>query len=363
MSKTGVISMGVRGPIIREGDDLINIVIGSVDSALAENGMTIQDDDIIGITESVVARAQGNYIKVDDIVQFLEEQEYPKYLGLYEPIFSRNRFSMMLKGFARYADKIVIYHSAFDTQGDPCLYPNPFTGIDIKKYYTEICNAENCELIFDDSDNIGQREDNPFDVDARCHPGFSPSLAEILNRPVKRADGTESGYNSKWGLLGSNKATEESLKLFPESKKAQKLVDQIQNFYADYAGKFVNVLVYGDGCFKSPEENGVSIWEFADPVTCPAYTDSLNGLPNEIKLKAFADDKYKNLKGEELANAIKQEIESKDEKLVGTMTAQGTTPRRITDLLASLCDLTSGSGDKGTPFILIRNYFKNYASE
>lgn len=363
MTKTGVISMGVRGPIIRQGDNLLDIVVESVDSALKENGMAIQDGDIIGITESVVARAQGNYVTVDDIVQFLEERNAPKYIGLYEPIFSRNRFSMMLKGFARYADKIVIYHSQYDTQGDPCLYPNPFTGVDIKKYYTELCQAENCELIFDDSENLGKREDKPFEIDARCHPSFRPSLVDVLNVPVTRKDGTKSGSNFTWGLLGSNKATEEKLKLFPDRIPAFTLVKQIQDFYKTYAGKNVEVLIYGDGCFKSPEENGVSIWEFADPVTCPAYTKGLEGLPNEIKLKAFADDKYKNLNGEELTNAIKQEIESKDTDLVGTMTAQGTTPRHLTDLLASLCDLTSGSGDKGTPFILIRNYFKNYADE
>ena len=365
MSKTGVISMGVKAPIIRRGDNLEDIVIECVEDALLENGMTIQDGDIIGITESVVARAQGNYITVDDIVQFLEEHKYPKQSGLYEPIFSRNRFSMMLKGFARYADKIVIYHSDYDTQGDPCNYPNPFTGVDIKEYYTELCKAENCELEFDSSDMVGERNDQVFDIDARCHPGFKPSLVDILNTPVRHEDGTLSGHNKDWGLLGSNKATEESLKLFPRKEEAQNLVNGIQSFYKNVVGKNVEVLVYGDGCFKSPEYQGVSIWEFADPVATVVHTQGLEGMPNEIKLKAFADDKYKDLQGIKLENAIKEEIKANENgsSLVGSMTAQGTTPRRYTDLLASLMDLTTGSGSKGTPIVIIKNYFKNYADE
>ena len=360
MNNTGVISMGVRCPIIRQGDNLADIVIENVKKTLEENHMSLEDRDVIGITESVVARAQGNYVTVDDIVQFLREHSYPKYIGLYRPIFSRNRFSMILKAFARHCDKLVIYHDIFDEQGNPCNVPNQFTGVDIKEYYKELCMEENCELEFDSCDMVIKRHDGVFNMDARCHPEFGPSLLDTMISPVTRSDGTTSGYNNAWGLLGSNKADDETLKLFPRQGAAQKLVQEIQKRLHNETGKWVEVLIYGDGCFKDPVGG---IWEFADPVTCPAYTKGLEGTPNEIKIKAFADDKFSNLNGDELTEAIQNEIKTKDNNLVGKMASQGTTPRRYVDLLASLFDLTSGSGDKGTPVILCKNYFKNYATD
>lgn len=360
MSNTGVISMGVRCPIIRQGDNLVDIVIENVKKTLDENHMSLEDKDVIGITESVVARAQVNYATVDDIVQFLREHSYPKYIGLYRPIFSRNRFSMILKAFARHCDKLVIYHDIFDEQGNPCNVPNQFTGVDIKEYYKELCMEENCDLEFDSCDMVIKRHDGVFNMDARCHPEFGPSLLDVMREPVTRPDGTQSGYNEDWGLLGSNKADEETLKLFPRKEEAQTLVDSIQKRLCNEDHKWVEVLVYGDGCFKDPVGG---IYEFADPITCPAYTIGLEGTPNEIKIKAFADDKFSNLNGDELTEAIQNEIKTKDNNLVGNMASQGTTPRRYIDLLASLFDLTSGSGDKGTPVILCKNYFKNYATD
>ena len=369
---TGVISMGVKAPIIREGDDLRDIVINSVANALYENGMKIQDGDVIGITESVVARAQGNYVTIDDIVQFLGENGFSKNLVLYSPIMSRNRFSMILKAFARYADKIaMIIPDKLDEVGNPTFDINPFTGVDVLSYYENLCKEEGCEFhYFQDVSEIylWYEFDRTYEldyIDCRCHvntlEAVYTTLSDIMNEPVKRADGTMSGYNADWGLLGSNKANEKTLKLFPRKDEAQALVDSIQTYFSDAYGVAINVLVYGDGCFKSPENPGVSIWEFADPVTCPAYTSGIDGTPNEIKLKAFADDKFKHLTGEELETAIKNEIsEHRHEDLIGNMHSQGTTPRQVTDLLASLCDLTSGSGDKGTPIILIKNYFKKY---
>ena len=375
MSNTGVISMGIKAPIIRQGDDLKQIVIASVMNVLQENGMKIQDGDVIGITESVVARAQGNYVTIDDIVQFLEENKFSKHLVLYSPIMSRNRFSMILKAFARYADKIaMIIPAALDEVGNPTYGTNPFTGVNILSYYGNLCNEEGCEFNhFQDVSEIylwnefNRKYDGLDYIDCRCHVDSlnmsEITLADIMVEPVKRSDGTMSGYNADWGLLGSNKANGETLKLFPRKGDAQELVNNIQKYFKDAYGVNIEVLVYGDGCFKNPETDGVSIWEFADPVTCAAFTHGLEGTPNEIKLKAFADDKYKDLKGEELENAIKEEISHKDSNLKGNMYSQGTTPRRYTDLLGSLMDLTSGSGDKGTPFVYVQGYFDNLASE
>ena len=358
--------MGVKAPIIREGDDLKRIVIESIDNVLNENGMTVKDGDIIGITESVVARAQGNYVTIDDIVQFMDEHGFNKNLVLYSPIMSRNRFAMILKAFARYADniKIAIYDKV-DEVGNPTMLPNPFTGVDVMKYYKEICDSENCyfsSVTCNKFDAI--HEDGDFTkIDCRCHTTLRYpdvyTLANIMDEPIKRKDGTISGYNADWGLLGSNKADEETLKLFPQKDKAQTLVNEIQTFFKENVGAHVEVLVYGDGCFKSPEKNGVSIWEFADPTTEIALTSGLNRMPNEIKVKALADDKYKNLKGEELENAIKKEIRNKQSDLKNNMLSQGTTPRHCVDLIVSLMDLISGSGDRCTPFVFIRNYFNN----
>ena len=359
MNNTGVISMGVRCPIIRQGDNLVDIVIENVKKTLEENHMSLEDKDVIGITESVVARAQGNYVTVDDIVQFLRDNSYPKYIGLYRPIFSRNRFSIILKAFARHCDKLVIYHDIFDEQGNPCNVPNQFTGVDIKEYYKQLCNAENCELKFESCYMFDKHNDGIF-VDARCHPEFGPSLLDIMISPVTRSDGTKSGYNNTWGLLGSNKADEETLKLFPRQGVAQKLVQEIQKRLHNETGKWVEVLIYGDGCFKDPIGG---IWEFADPVTCPAYTKGLEGTPNEIKIKALADGKFKNLNGKELEDAISEEIKNNQKDLKGNMISQGTTPRRYTDLLASLFDLLSGSGDKGCPVGIIKRYFKKYSDD
>ena len=362
----GVLSIGIKTPIIRQGDDLVKIITESVLSTLDNN---LEDNDIIGVTESIVARAQGNYVTINDIVKDLEKKGVSKKIVLFEPIMSRNRFSLILKAFARYAASVTIVHCHdFDQQGNPTRTINPFTGIDVNTYYQQICEKENC--IYHHETEYG--EDYWFDffdeteftvIDARCHPHYDLmcdfTLADIMSMPTN-----ECGYNEDWGLLGSNKADEEKLKLFPRKKEAQELVETIQKTLFSKTGKQVEVLIYGDGCFHSPEISGLfgsSINEFADPVTCPAYTVGLEGTPNEIKIKAFADGKYKHLSGKELDDAIKQEINNNKINLKGQMTSQGTTPRRLTDLLASLCDLTTGSGGKGTPCVVIRNYFKTFA--
>ena len=367
----GVQSIGIKLPIIREGDDLVNMVVNSVMTAVRDYDeyydkyiYDIEDNDVIGITESVVARAQGNYVTIDDIVQFLNEMHITKNLILYSPIMSRNRFSMILKAFARYADFIsIVLAGEYDEQGNPNFGINQFTGVDIQKYYKELCESENCHLEFItnalyhliDKHWKGIKLNETF-IDCRCHPEEADQLTlkDIMNHPVNN----NVGYNSKYGLLGSNKATEEKLKLFPETTKAQQFVEEIQQRIVEKTGKHVEVMVYGDGCFKDPVGG---IWEWADPVVSPAYTKGLEGTPNEIKIKAFADDKYKDLQGEELTNAIKSEIASKDKNLVRNMASQGTTPRRYVDLLGSLMDLTSGSGDRGTPVILVKSYFKSFS--
>ena len=367
----GVQSIGIKLPIIREGDDLVNIVVNSVLTAIRDYDeyhdkyiYDIDDNDVIGITESVVARAQGNYVTIDDIVQFLKEMHITKNLILYSPIMSRNRFSMILKAFARYADFIsIVLAGEYDEQGNPNFGINPFTGVDIQKYYKELCESENCHLEFITNalySLIGKHwkgiKLNETFIDCRCHPEEADQLTlkDIMNHPANN----NVGYNSKYGLLGSNKATEEKLKLFPETTKAKQFVEEIQQRIFEKTRKHVEVMVYGDGCFKDPIGG---IWEWADPVVSPAYTNGLEGRPNEIKIKAFADDKYKDLQGEELTNAIKSEIASKDKNLVRNMASQGTTPRRYVDLLGSLMDLTSGSGDKGCPLVLVKSYFKSFS--
>ena len=372
MSNTGVISMGVRCPIIRQGDNLVDIVIENVKKTLEENHMSLEDKDVIGITESVVARAQGNYVTIDDIVESINEVANEKANGsktvvLYEPIMSRNRFAMILKAFARYADKIIIVHGGdVNQQGNPTWKPNPFTGVDIEKYYKDICEAENCKFqhirnVTNQLDGVANDKEKLFIVDAQCHPGnvLSTTLASFMNKPITRKDGTQSGYNSDWGLLGSNKADEETLKLFPRQGAAQKLVQEIQKRLHNETGKWVEVLIYGDGNFCSPAIPGVlgsQINEWADPCN-PAWTSGLNGSPNEVKVKALADGKFKHLNGKELEDAIKEEIRNNQKDLKGNMVSQGTTPRRYTDLLASLCDLISGSGSRCTPIVYVHNYF------
>lgn len=339
MSK-GVISMGIHCPIIREGDDLSKIVIASVLKTTE-----INDGDIIGITESVVARAYGNYVTVDEVAK-----ETVRLFGkdakiyLLNPIYSRNRFSMILKGIARAAKSIVIEMPEYDEVGNP-RGVNPWTGVNIQEYYKNICEQEGCECGINEditSDyqtlNCSLHSDQFFDV---------PSLLDYF--PGK----------CQWGLLGSNKANEETLKLFPNKDNAEKLVESIQRYIKEKLGVTVQVMIYGDGCFKDPD---TGIWEFADPVAAVAYTDGLNGSPNEIKLKAFADDRYKDLSGTELEEALKKEIKDfRVSSIVNSMDSQGTTPRRYVNSLASLMDLTSGSGDKGTPIVVVKNYFKNYA--
>lgn len=365
MENVGVKSIGIKCPIIRESDNLIEIIYESIKKA----GVQLQDDDVIGITESIVARAQGNYATIDDIVRFLIDKKFSRNLVLHNPIMSRNRFSMILKGFARFADNISImftYRRELDEQGNPIYVPNPFTGVDILQYYREICESESCKFRVNELGLLLSEGRECYDIiDCSCHPVKDTkvkSLADILNEPVSSEYGT-SGWNADWGLLGSNKANEETIKLFPRKNESQILVDTLRDAIYSELGVRVHVMVYGDGCFHSPAIEGLfgsSIWEFADPVTTPAFTDGLNGTPNEIKIKAFADDKYKDLSGEELDNAIRKEIEDNKKDLHGQMTSQGTTPRKFTDLLASLMDLTSGSGDKGTPVVVVQNYFKKY---
>ena len=381
MKNTGVQSIGIKLPIIREGDDLTNIVVDAILNATAvyNNGYDfsndtpfwhdVNDKDVIGITESIVARAQGNYVTVDDIVQFLNEMHITKNLVLYSPIMSRNRFSMILKAFARYADFIsIVLDGYYDEQGNPNFGINQFTGVDIQKYYKELAAKENCGLEFItnalypliDKQWKGIKFGETF-IDCRCHPEEADQLTlkDIMCTAVTRKDGSVSGYNEDYGLLGSNKATDEKLKLFPRKEDSQKLVEAIQREFYERIGVRAEVMVYGDGCFKDPVGG---IWEFADPVVSPAYTKGLEGTPNEIKIKAFADDEFATLEGKELEDAIKTKILSKDKDLVGKMASQGTTPRRYVDLLGSLMDLTSGSGDKGTPVVLVKNYFNNYSN-
>lgn len=346
----GRISMGIQTPIIREGDDLKSIVINSI-----LNSVILQDGDIIGITESVVARAAGLYVTVDDVADSV--------ISLFgndcniivdSPIYSRNRFSMILKGIARAAKNIVFYMPNKDEVGNPSGV-NRFTGVHIQDYYRHICIAENCNCSF--IDNFFTIMDNFSDY-AVIHCNLHKPKVPMKVRECSLYD-LCADKNPDFGLLGSNKASEEKLKLFPTKELAQKLVEDIQSEIKERFHVHVECLVYGDGCFKDPVGG---IWEFADPVTCPGYTKGLEGTPNEIKLKAFADDKYANLSGLDLERAIKEEISMKDNNLVGHMASQGTTPRRKIDLLASLMDLTSGSGDMGTPVVLVRNYERNYGS-
>ena len=355
----GVKVIGLEAPIIRVNDDIPELVV------LALKGIELHNKDVIGITESVVARAQGNYVTVDDVVKFMTEKNFGKRLILYSPIMSRNRFSIILKAFARYAEEILrLLDGEYDEQGNPNYGVNPFTGVDIQEYYREICKNEHCLLDYmTASDFYGgyvMTNGETF-IDCTCHPKHPERctcLSHIMNIPVSFEEDVlkfPSGYNDKYGLLGSNKADEEMLKLFPiDCDHVCELVQaQIYSVY----GVHVEVMIYGDGCFKDPIGG---IWEFADPVTAPGYTKGLEGTPNEIKIKYLADSKYKHLSGKDLETVIDLEIsrqKSCNNNLVGNMTAEGTTPRRYVDLLASLMDLTSGSGMRKTPFVLVQNYF------
>lgn len=343
--KYGVSSTGLIAPIIREGDDLCQIVCDTVLNAIDN----IEDRDIIGITESVVARAQGNHVTVDEIAEDIKKKfNNPSSITVYKPIYSRNRFAMILKAIARAViNNVYIVMPKIDEVGN-ILKNHPFTGLNYDEYYTKIVEDEgkHC-FILDENDEIPRVASCVLDCQIHKQR-FSINLARICEDKCE------------YGLYGSNKSSEEVLKLFPDTAKAKQLVQDIQAYIYGKTGKKVEVMIYGDGCFKDPVGG---IWEFADPVVSPAYTDGLEGTPNEIKIKNFADDKYKDLSGEELNDAIKDEIRQKETNLKGNMASQGTTPRRYTDLLGSLMDLTSGSGDKGTPIVYIKRYFDNLASE
>ena len=393
----GTVSMGIRAPIIRSGDDLVEIVTNSVLEAAREGALTVRDRDVICMTEAIVARAQGNYASVDDIAADVRAKLGGETVGVIFPILSRNRFAICLRGIAKGAKKIVLMLSypsdevgnhlidvdVMDEKGvDPYrdvltleqyrelfgYTTHPFTGVDYVDYYSSLIRESGAEVevIFaNDPRAILPYTKNVLACDIHTRARTKRRLLaagaekvfcldEILNAPVGG-----SGYNARYGLLGSNKSTEDKVKLFPR-EECQQLVEDVQARILKETGRHVEVMVYGDGAFKDPVGK---IWELADPVVSPAYTAGLEGTPNELKLKYLADNDFADLSGEALRDAIKGEIKKKDGSLVGKMAAQGTTPRRLTDLIGSLCDLTSGSGDKGTPIVYIQGYFDNYTTE
>ena len=392
--KVGTISRGIRCPIIREGDDISSVVVNSVLEAAEAEGYEIRDRDIVAVTESVVARSQGNYASVEAISKDVQAKLGSDTMGVIFPILSRNRFAICLRGISMAAKKIVLMLSfPRDEVGNQLLTEDqldeagidpyskvmsleeyrelfgenkhPFTGVDYLAYYGEVIEAAGAEVeivLANHATEILNYTDKVINCDIHTRKRTRRILKdagatvlgmdEILNGPV---DG--SGFNSKYGLLGSNKSTEDSVKLFPKS--CEDVVLDIQKSILDKTGKCVEVLVYGDGAFKDPVGK---IWELADPVVSPAYTPGLEGTPNELKLKYLADNDFKDLSGEELREAISARIKEKDDNLVGKMETEGTTPRRLTDLIGSLCDLTSGSGDKGTPVVHIQGYFDNYTN-
>ena len=390
--KVGTVSRGIRCPIIREGDDIAGIVVDSVLEAAEAEGFAMRDRDVVAVTESVVARAQGNYASVEAIATDVKEKLGGETVGVIFPILSRNRFAICLRGIAMGAKKIVLMLSyPSDEVGNGLVSldqldeaginpytdvlteakyrelfgnnPHPFTGVDYIQYYGDLirsCGAEAEIILANDPRVILKYTDNVLNCDIHSRARTKRllkaaggkrvvGLDEILNASVNG-----SGFNSKYGLLGSNKSTEDTVKLFPED--CFDLVNDMQVRFKERCGKNVEVMVYGDGAFKDPVGH---IWELADPVVSPGYTKGLEGTPNELKLKYLADNDFADLKGEELKNAIAAAIREKDDNLVGSMASQGTTPRRLTDLIGSLCDLTSGSGDKGTPVILVQGYFDN----
>ena len=392
----GTVSRGVRAPIIRNGDDTVQIVVDSVLDASKDAGFEFNDRDIVAMTEAIVARAQGNYATVEDIATDVRTKFGGETVGVILPILSRNRFAICLRGIAKGAKKIVLQLSypsdevgnhlvSLDKLDEKGVNPytdvlslekyrelfgyekHRFTGIDYVEYYEGLikdCGAE-CEIIFaNDARAILNYTKNVLccDIHSRARSKrllkaagaeIVLGLDEILNAPVNG-----SGYNENYGLLGSNKATEDQVKLFP--RDCQPVVDAIQKKLYEATGKMIEVMVYGDGAFKDPVGK---IWELADPVVSPAYTQGLEGTPNELKLKYLADNDFADLNGEDLKEAIKNSIKNKEADLKGSMATQGTTPRRLTDLIGSLCDLTSGSGDKGTPIVYIQGYFDNYTAE
>ncbi len=392
----GTVSRGIRAPIIRSGDNLVDIVTSSILDAAADDGFVIRDRDIIAMTEAIVARAQGNYATVDDIAADVKAKFPEGTVGVIFPILSRNRFAICLKGIARGAKKVVLMLSypsdevgnhlvSLDKLDEKGINPysdvltlekyrelfgyekHRFTGVDYVEYYESLVKGEGaeCEIVFaNDSRAVLKYTDAVLNCDIHTRARTKRlllaagaktvfGLDEIMNAPIG-----ESGFNADYGLLGSNKATDDSVKLFP--RDCQPIVDAIQARIKEATGKTVEVMVYGDGAFKDPIGK---IWELADPVVSPAYTAGLEGTPNELKLKYLADNDFASLSGDALKEAIKTKIQEKDDNLVGNMVSEGTTPRRLTDLIGSLCDLTSGSGDKGTPIVFIQGYFDNYTTE
>ena len=391
----GTISRGVRCPIIREGDNLVDITVDSVLAAAQSEGFELRDRDVIGITESIVARAQGNYASVDDIAADVKAKLGGETVGVIFPILSRNRFAINLKGIAKGCKKVVLMLSypsdevgnallTYDQLDEAGINPysdvlslekyrelfganvHEFTGVDYVDYYMNLIKetGADVEVVFaNQAKTILNYTDCVINCDIHTRVRTKRILKEAGAKVVCGLDDilTESvngsGYNTKYGLLGSNKSTEDKIKLFPNECKG--LVVEIQNKLLEKTGKLVEVMVYGDGAFKDPQGK---IWELADPVVSPAFTDGLIGTPNELKLKYLADNDFANLSGAELKEAISNSIKAKQDNLVGNMASQGTTPRQLTDLIGSLCDLTSGSGDKGTPIILIQGYFDNYTT-
>ena len=396
MRCVGVTSRGIRLPVLKTGDDLANIVVDSVLKAAENEGFKFHDRDVVAITESIVARCQGNYASIDDIGNDIKSKTGGDEVAVIFPILSRNRFAILLKGIAKGVKKVylmlsypsdevgnalitadALYESGVNPYSDVLSLEkyrelfgyrvHEFTGVDYVDYYVNLIKEQGAdvEVIFA---NRAEAILNYTKKVLTCdiHTRFATkrllkdkgaelvlALDDVLNAPVNG-----SGFNDKYGLLGSNKATEDTVKLFP--RNGQPLVEEVQKKLLDKTGKHVEVMVYGDGAFKDPQGK---IWELADPVVSPFHTVGLKGTPNELKLKYLADNAYKGLKGEALAEAIKEDIKAKEKDLVGNMVSEGTTPRQITDLLGSLCDLTSGSGDKGTPVVLIQGYFDNYADE
>ncbi len=392
--RVGTVSRGIRCPIIREGDNLVDIAVTSVLEAAQSEGFSLRDRDVIALTESIVARAQGNYASVQDIADDVRAKLGGGTIGVIFPILSRNRFAICLKGIAMGAKKVVLMLSypsdevgnallTYDQLDEAGINPysdvlslekyrelfgenkHEFTGVDYVQYYSDIITETGAEveIVFaNQAKTILDYTDCVVTCDIHTRARTKRLLKAAGAKIVLGMDDilTESvngnGYNTKYGLLGSNKSTENKVKLFP--RECQDLVEDIQAEILKATGKHVEVMVYGDGAFKDPQGK---IWELADPVVSPAFTSGLKGTPNELKLKYLADNDFKDLSGAELKEAIEKSIKAKDANLVGNMASQGTTPRQLTDLIGSLCDLTSGSGDKGTPIILIQGYFDNLA--
>ncbi len=393
--RVGTVSRGIRGPIIREGDNLVDITVESVLEAAKSEGFELRDRDVVALTESIVARAQGNYVSVQDIAADVKAKLGGGTVGVIFPILSRNRFAINLKGIAMGCKKVVLMLSypsdevgnailTYDQLDEAGVNPytdvltlekyrelfgenkHEFTGVDYVQYYSDIITEAGAEVevVFaNQAKTILNYTDCVINCDIHTRARTKRLLREAGAKAVCGLDDimtasiNGSGFNEKYGLLGSNKSTEDKIKLFPQECK--QLVLDIQAQLLEKTGKHVEVMVYGDGAFKDPQGK---IWELADPVVSPAFTDGLIGTPNELKLKYLADNDFANLSGAELKEAISNSIKTKQDNLVGNMASQGTTPRQLTDLIGSLCDLTSGSGDKGTPIILIQGYFDNFTT-